>query len=189
MFEKIKEKRTNIKHLLYLSGSNIFSYWIGFYFVDYIKLFIFSIFLILPVFTISDCALYFGYDMLAVNFSSLSFIYFLSFFCSKDDEGAKILFLFVFSFIMVVVILNIVAPKNSSTFIFNLFDAYKPTFFDMTPITSMLLSFSRIIISYSIFSELDKMIPFKLEKVNNIRRPEKYLVTSFISQGILILFL
>ena len=53
----------------------------------------------------------------------------------------------------------------------------------MTPITSMLLSFSRIIISYSIFSELDKMIPFKLEKVNNIRRPEKYLVTSFISQG------
>ena len=183
MFEKIKEKRTNIKHLLYLSGSNIFSYWIGFYFVDYIKLFIFSIFLILPVFTISDCALYFGYDMFAVNFSSLSFIYFLSFFCSKNDEGAKILFLFVFSFIMVVVILNIVAPKNSSTFIFNLFDAYKPTFFDMTPITSMLLSFSRIIISYSIFSELDKMIPFKLEKVNNIRRPEKYLVTSFISQG------
>ena len=188
MLEKIKEKRTNIKHLLYLSGSNMFSYWIGFYIVDYLKLIIFSILLILPVYTMSNCATYFGLDMLAVNFSSLSFIYFLSFFCSKDDDGAKILFLFVFSFIIVVVLLLIIFPKNVSDYIINFFDAYKPTFFDMTPITSMLLSFVRIIISYKLFSEIDKMLPsFRLDEMNGMRRPEKYLVTSYISQGASIL--
>ena len=36
--EKIKERKTNIKHLLYLSGSNSFSYWIAFFIIDYLKL-------------------------------------------------------------------------------------------------------------------------------------------------------
>ena len=36
--------------------------------------------------------------MLVVNISTLSFIYFITFFCSKDDDGAKILFIFVFGF-------------------------------------------------------------------------------------------
>ena len=67
MFEKIKEKRTNIKHLLYLSGSNIWSYWIAFFIVDYIKLLIFTILLILPIFYVTGAALYFGLDMLAIN--------------------------------------------------------------------------------------------------------------------------
>ena len=33
--EKIKERKNNIKHLLYLSGSNSWSYWMAFFFVDY----------------------------------------------------------------------------------------------------------------------------------------------------------
>ena len=145
MFEKIKEKRTNIKHLLYLSGSNIFSYWVGFYIVDYIKLTIFSILLILPVYTINSVATFFGLDMIFINISALSFIYFITFFCSKDDEGAKVLFLFVFGFISIILILVIVFPNKTPDYIINLYHPYKLTIFDMTPVTSMILSFIRLI--------------------------------------------
>ena len=189
MLEKIKEKRTNIKHLLYLSGSNIFSYWIGFYIVDYLKLLIFSILLILPVYTVSDCATYFGYDMLVINISTLSFIYFISFFCSKDDEGTKILFLFFFGFIIVIILLIVAFPDEVSDYILNFTEAYKPTFFDMTPVTSMILSFIRIIISHSMFSGIDELAPDNnVNDLSGIKRPEIYLYTSYICQLINIVF-
>ena len=185
MLEKIKEKRTNIKHLLYLSGSNLFSYWLGFYIVDFIKLLIFTIVLILPLYTINNTATFFGLDLLVINISALSFIYFISFFCSKDDEGAKVLFLFVFSFILIIVLLMIAFPDDISSYILNFTDAYKPTFFDMTPITSMVLSLIRISLGYAIWEEMDKNSPVKLsEDIIPIKRAETYLYTSYICQGI-----
>ena len=185
MLEKIKEKRTNIKHLLYLSGSNLFSYWLGFYIVDFIKLLIFTIVLILPLYTINNTATFFGLDLLVINISALSFIYFISFFCSQDDEGAKVLFLFVFSFILVIVLLMIAFPDDISSYILNFTDAYKPTFFDMTPITSMVLSLIRISLGYAIWEEMDKNSPFKLsEDIIPIKRAETYLYTSYLCQGI-----
>ena len=42
--EKIKERKTKIKHLLYLSGNNSWSYWMAFFVVDYLKLLVFSFF-------------------------------------------------------------------------------------------------------------------------------------------------
>ena len=183
MFEKIKEKRTNIKHLLYLSGSNIFSYWVGFYIVDYIKLTIFSILLILPVYTINSVATFFGLDMIFINISALSFIYFITFFCSKDDEGAKVLFLFVFGFISIILILVIVFPNKTPDYIINLYHPYKLTIFDMTPVTSMILSFIRLIMSYTLYSELDKALPdFPIDNMNGIARPKTYLLTSYLAQ-------
>ena len=186
MLEKIKEKRTNIKHLLYLSGSNIFSYWIGFFIVDYIKLVIFTIFLILPIYKVSGAATYFGLDMLIVNLSSLSFIYFISFFCSKDDEGAKILFLFIFGFVILIVLYFVVAQPEMDDFLPMLFDAYKPTIFDVTPVTSMVLSFVRLMISYTLYSEVDKynVGGEEIEDNTGLRRPGLYLFTSFVAQMI-----
>ena len=142
MLEKIKEKRTNIKHLLYLSGNNIFSYWLGFYITDYIKLLFFTILLIAPVYYVNGCATYFGLDMLIINISSLSFIYFISFFCSKDDAGSKALFIFVFGFLIIVVLICIAFPDDIKD-IFDLQEPYTPTIFDVTPVTSMAYSFIR----------------------------------------------
>ena len=187
MFEKIKEKRTNIKHLLYLSGSNILSYWLGFYIVDYLKLCFFTIFLIIPVYMVSGAATFFALDMLAINLTSLSFIYFISFFCSKDDSGAKILFLIVFGFLIIVSLLIIVLRNSLGKYISSFTRVYTPNIFDFTPITSMGLSFIRIIISYSLFNTLDKFlsnigITYTNDQISGFYRPEKYLYTSYIAQ-------
>ena len=199
MFEKIKEKRTNIKHLLYLSGSNIWSYWIGFFIVDYIKLIIFDIFLIFPIFFVNGVAIYFGIDMLAISLSSLCFIYFISFFCSKEDNGSKVLFLFVFGFIIILIILGMFLGSELMNYLGSFTGLYYPNILDFTPITSMGLSFIRLILSYTIYNTIDKLLKTfdefltpemkekTMEGMNNLTygfgRPEEYLYTSFIAQG------
>ena len=190
MLEKIKEKRTNIKHLLYLSGNNLFSYWLGFYITDYIKLLIFSILLIAPVYTINGCATYFGLDMLLINISALSFIYFITFFCSKDDEGAKFLFIFVFGVLIIIVLIAIAFPDDVAE-LFDLQKPYVPTILDITPVTSMAFSFIRLILSYSFITEMEKILGDYGESIQEsfgFKRPEKYLYSSYIAQLLNIAF-
>ena len=193
MFEKIREKKNNIKHLLYLSGSNTWSYWLGFFIVDFIKLIFFNIFLIFPIYYVSGVGTYFGLDMIAISISSLSFIYFVSFFCKKEDEGAKILFVFVFGFIVLIAALAIIFRdkilKYSSSFI----EIYKLNLMDLTPVTSMGLSFLRIIISYKFWDAADIAtnkikdifaVNLDLNEINGFYRPKVYLYTSFMAQAI-----
>ena len=189
MLEKIKEKRTNIKHLLYLSGNNIFSYWLGFYITDYIKLLFFTILLVAPVYYVNGCATYFGLDMLIVNISSLSFIYFITFFCSKDDSGSKALFIFVFGFIIIMVLICIAFPDDLDK-IFNLTKPYVPNIFDITPVTSMVFSFIRLILSYTFIHEIEKNFGggFSVQESFGFKRPEKYLYTSYIAQLLNVVF-
>ena len=204
MFEKIKEKRTNIKHLFYLSGGNTWSYWIGFYVVDYIKLLIFTIFLIIPIYYVNPAGTYFGLDLLSINFSSLSFIYFISFFCSKDDAGAKVLFFFVFGYIIIIGLLLLIIYKISDDsndivkkLVGSLTDSFNLTIFDLTPITSMNRSFIVMIISYNIYNFIDKIlelfssiVPMSKSDLEEIiekysfgfKRPKEYLFSSYLIQ-------
>ena len=197
MFEKIREKRYNIKHLLYLSGNNIWSYWLGFYIVDYIKLFFYNIFLILPIFYVSGVGVYFGLDMLAISLSSLSFIYFISFFCSKEDEGAKILFIFVFGFLIIISALSLMYQDHLLKYSSSFTELYKLNIMDLTPVTSMGLSFVRIIISFTFWDVYDKAnsyiisvftIDLKLNVIHGFFRPKYYLYTNFIAQGVNFIF-
>ena len=183
MLEKIKEKRTNIKHLLYLSGNNIFSYWLGYYISDYLKLLVFTILLIAPVYYVNGCATFFGLDMLVVNISTLSFIYFITFFCSKDDDGAKILFIFVFGFLIIVALLAIILEDK----ILDLIDVKKPYFIsilDITPVTSMVYSFIRLIISYTVIKVMEDLSDgkIKIEENMGFKRPEIYLYSNYLAQ-------
>ena len=184
MFEKIKEKRTNIKHLLYLSGSNIWSYWFGFFIVDYLKLFIFSILLTLPIFFISGSATYLGLDMLGVSISSLAFIYFISFFCSKDDDGAKILFLVVFGFFIIMGVLVFFYGDKILDKVSSFTKTYTPNIMDFTPVTSMGLSFFRIIFSYVLY-EINAYNPDEMGEGGGealLGKPIDYLFTSYMAQ-------
>ena len=192
MFEKIREKRNNIKHLLYLSGSNIWSYWLGFFIVDYIKLFFYNILLMLPINYVSGVGIYFGLDMLSISLSSLSFIYFISFFCNKEDEGAKVLFIFVFGFLIIITALSILYPEKLYKYSSSFTELYKLNVMDLTPVTSMGLSFVRLIISFTFWDGADKAISFfkgifsidlNLQQIHGFYRPKYYLITNYIAQA------
>ena len=136
----------------------------------------------------SGVGTYFGLDMIAISVSSLSFIYFVSFFCKKEDEGAKLLFIFVFGFIVFIVALALVFREKILQYSSSFTEIYKLNLMDFTPVTSMGLSFLRIIISYKFWDAADKTtskiknifaIKLDLNEINGFYRPKIYLFTSF----------
>ena len=185
--EKIKERKTNIKHLLYLSGSNPWSYWIAFFIIDYLKLFLFSLLLLIPIrikIGTSE-AFYFLLNFLIVNVSSLTFIYLVSFFGSSPKSGIKFLFLLLIVFwiilYLIIMLLNFIYKEiddsifsnfNEKNYIFN----FCFTIFDLIPITSMALSFFRIFMAFIHFQQ------------NEIPSIEEYLLKSYFAQGINFIF-
>ena len=186
--QKIKERINNIKHLLYLSGNNPWSYWIGFFIVDFIKLFIFSLLLILPIFYVNNSAKYFLINMIGICISSLPFIYVISFLCSKEDSGTKFVTILLFAFIISFLVIFFIFANNSyddyrkfENYIENsLTSKYNFTIFDLTPITSLILSFGRLLISYYMNKNIEEHSYFY--------EPSIYLYTSFMVQSILLAF-
>ena len=180
--EKIKERKTNIKHLLYLSGSNPWSYWMAFFIIDYIKLIVFTILLIIPIYYVnSKGGYYFLLNMLVIDLASLIFIYFVSFFGENADSGVKFLFVLLLGFVIFLIgfalfslFLSIVSVYLLE-YVFNSFSkSYNFTIFDLTPITSMLLSFGRLL--YSIANYDGRPL--------SKNGPGTYLLTSYMVQGI-----
>ena len=180
---KIKERVKNIKHILYLSGSNMWSYWCGFYLIDIIKMLVFSSLASVSLYFISDYASYIWLDLIIVSFSSLFFVYCLTFFLEKEDSGQKAMSLLIFFFSILIGIFLIITSalhiKVDYSFLFN---AYNFTILDVTPITSFILSSIRLTLGYVIFSN----IPIKdIEKMpfppfGYIYRPSNYIYTSII---------
>ena len=84
----VKEKENNIKNLLYLSGSNMYSYWYDFFIVDIIKYFIFIIlsFIILLPYNFSFFILIFPI-CIAFCFPMNYLIYFFSFSIDKEEQS------------------------------------------------------------------------------------------------------
>ena len=131
--------------------------------------------------------------MIVISLSSLSFIYFISFFCKKEDEGAKILFIFVFGFLTAITALSIMYRDKLLQYSASFTEIYKLTFLDLTPVTSMGLSFLRIIISYTFWDIADKANSFikgifniniELEDIHGFYRPKYYLYTNLLAQAV-----
>jgi hypothetical protein len=180
--EKIKERRTQIKHLLYLSGSDSITYWLAFFIIDYMKLVVYSILLIIPIYYInSRGSYYFLLDMLVICASSLIFIYFISFFGTNAGSGVKFLFILLLGYILFLVFFVIfgfmLALANIQLLIYvyeSFNETYNFTILDVTPVTSMLLSFGRIL--YGIATYDNAYI--------NRYHPRNYLGTSCMVQAI-----
>ena len=144
--EKINERKNNIKRFIYLNGGNLLGYWISYFIIDLIKIMMFSSLLLISTFSINNSGGYFIANMASVSLSSLFFIYFISYFCSKEDSVIK------FSFIYLIINVSI-------TFIFQYFNLEKNIFdliinrfefttLDLNPITSMIFSFIRLSYHY-----------------------------------------
>jgi len=191
MSEKIKERTKNIKHILYLSGSNMWSYWCGFYVVDLIKLLIFSSLAAAILYVINSFASLIWIDLIIASFSSLCFIYFLSFILSKEESGQKSLLLIVFGLlILFAVILIILVSTGKDVDVKFMMNKYNFTIFDITPITSFLLSYIRLVFSYSFFNAefSENLNEFEIPLFGKIYKPKVYILTSLIVHVINLVF-
>ena len=188
----IKEKAKNIKHILYLSGSNMWSYWFGFYNIDIIKMLVFSSLASLSLYLISDYATYIWIDLIIVSFSSLFFIYCLSFFFEKEESGQKVLsFLIFFILILVAIVLIIMAALDLDVDISFLLNHYNFTIFDISPITSFMLSSMRLTFSYIVFRYIDNYLDvdeITLPTFGTIYSPKIYIYTSLMINSINLVF-
>ena len=81
----IRDRINNVKHLLYLSGENMISYWIGFVIVDFIKFLIYSTLLLLILIWFDDVYLYCFIFQIPFFFSLIIITYCFSYIF--DNEG------------------------------------------------------------------------------------------------------
>ena len=186
-YEKIKERNKKIKHLLYLSGCNMWAYWGGFFIIDFIKLITFSVLLLIPIYYFSNLGYYFLLSMPMMCLASLVYIYFFSTFWRDEDSGTKILLVSNIGFILVIFLfyIFIILPlATASNFIRNIFLNFFPkrfyfSIFDLTPILSLIITLYRI--SYSINIRLSNE---DAEIVNDYYRPMVYIYSGVMNQCI-----
>ena len=160
VFEKIKERKTKIKYLLYLSGCNMWSYWIAFFIIDFVKMILFSVFILLPLMLINRVGFYLFSVMPMMSLASIVFIYFFSSFWRDEDSGVKILILsIVISAIVILLIYVFLSPLfEKSKFLRELFFDFMPkryffTLFDFTPLSSLAITIYRIIKSNALIQD------------------------------------
>ena len=190
--EKIRERVKNIKQILYLSGTNIWSYWGGFLIVDVSKMLIFISLASASIYLLNDYASYIWLNLLFTTFSSLFFIYTLSFIFENEESGQKALsfltFIIIIIFVLVIIIMYALDTNIDLSFLLN---KYNFTIFDISPITSFMLSSFRLTFSFYFFETMyvpDFVEFINLEPFGNLYRPENYAYTSLIAQTVNLVF-
>ena len=190
--DKIKERVKNIKQILYLSGTNMLSYWCGFYVVDISKMLVFTCVGTPIIYLINNYASYIWIDLIIAILPSLSFIYVLSFLFDKEESAQRILIFIAFIIIMLIglVLTLILALGEDFDFTF-LSNRFNFTVLDITPFTSFLLSYIRISFSYYFFDS--KLVPDNIEKLpmdylDYVYRPKYYILTSLMTNSINFVF-
>ena len=187
VYEKIKERKTKTKYLLYLSGCNMWSYWCAFLIIDFFKLILFSILSMIPLFYISNFS-NLGFYILSclpmMCLSSLAFVYFFSLFWRDEDSGTKILLssIFISALAMGFIYAYILMPLSSRSDFFKeifynfLEKRFLFTLFDITPLTSLGLTLYRVAYSYELHLGKDREI------INKYYRPIWYIISGNMMQ-------
>ena len=187
VFEKIKERKTKTKYLLYLSGCNMWSYWCAFLIIDFFKLLIFSILSMIPLFyfsNFSNLGFYIISCLPMMCLSSLLFMYFFSLFWRDEDSGTKILLsiILVLTLLMAFLYAFILMPlSNGSEFFQEIFFNFLEkrflfTLFDTTPLTSLGITIYRVVYSYLVHLKDDREI------VKSYYKPIWYVISGNLMQ-------
>ena len=145
MLQPLRERITNVKHLIFLSGGNMFSYWLGMLFVDMIK-FAFFLAIICPLFLyLSTVYAYCFIIFVPFSIAMILFSYMFSFIFDKEENGPKWFFL-------VGLILSITLPGVTVYRLFKTADFYSYAIdwrvneCDLIPTSSLLYAMIRIVI-------------------------------------------
>ena len=116
----LKERITNVKHLLFLSGSNMLSYWLSFITIDFVKYLILCV-ILLPFLVVME-SYFWWYIFLFIFFiiAITIFTYCFSFMFSKEESGQKYYILIVVMlcfFLPMATFIRLASNETINTFI------------------------------------------------------------------------
>ena len=140
----LKERINNIKHLLYLSGSNMFAYWLSILIMDIIKFMIF-LFLVFPFLIYTDSQ--YWYHLIVIIpfvFSVNLFVYIFSFLFQKEENGQKFYLLFCLITSILFPCLSMIRLGGNNYFIYLSENTFIYTESDLIPSSSLLIAIGRI---------------------------------------------
>ena len=176
MVTPLRERLCNVKQQQFLSGLNSLSYWLSFLVVDTLKLFLFILILLPVIISYLSISLWsFLFVILCFSISINLFIYFFSFFVSKEENGQK-WYLYVMSigtiFLPYLGLLwNIVYEKkekikqNQDEAIDLFFSGF---LFDVLPSSSLIIALIKLMIIYYMRQEGNAVIKEMIEVMNQM---------------------
>ena len=182
--EKIKERVKNIKHILYLGGANIWSYWCGFFVVDIVKMLIFFSIGSISLYYFNGSASYIWLNSFISIYSILLFGYCFSFLLQKEDSAQKAMPLLI-GMIFILVLVGLIIILNSgmdiNTLLKYILGKYNYTLLDIIPIFSYIIFYIKISLSYIIFKDLsDNRQCIQISKELNFCNIKTYELSSLM---------
>ena len=147
----ISNRINNIKHLLFLSGENIYAYWIGNLIIDFIKFLIYLFFLMLILVWFSNMYWYSLIIIICYFFPSIFIIYTFSFIIDNSNSGLTFCNL-VFNFVGIgLIAVDFIVGYDVDT-------KFKISFSDVFPSSCLFMGLLKL----SIFYEYRKLIVNKI---------------------------
>ena len=154
--QPLKERLYNIKHLMYLSGSNMVAYWLGMFVVDFIKYSIFIV-LIYPLLMVLSSNFWpFIFIIIPFVISLILLGYLFSFVFDKEENGQKFFVVIGVLIALGLVFLSFISTIVSGDYMALLdFNSYYFSFSDILPTSSFLFALLRLVMFYV----MGKMMP------------------------------
>ena len=147
--QPLKERLYNIKHLMYLSGSNMIAYWLGMFVVDFIKYSIF-IALIYPLLMVLSSQFWpFIFIIIPFVISLILLGYLFSFVFDKEENGQKFFVVIGVLIALGLVFLSFISTIIKGDYMSLLdFNNYYFSFSDVLPTSSFLFALLRLVMFY-----------------------------------------
>jgi len=140
----IQENKNGLKHLLYLSGINMFSYWVSLFIFHFFKLFFMNLIISLGIYFVSGTGIYIFSLLIFASFSSI----FLYYSIIKYIEQDIILLIVLFISIILIAIFGFLIVLIFKINLYNLLMSPDYNFIDLLPMTSEMKGCYSFAISY-----------------------------------------
>lgn len=194
MVTPLRERLCNVKQQQFLSGLNSLSYWLSFLIIDTLKLFLFILILLPVIISYLSLSLWsFLFVILCFTVSINLFIYFFSFFVSKEENGQK-WYLYVMSigtiFLPYLGLLWNVAYEKKEKTMKNQDEGIDFVFsgilFDMLPSSSLIMALVKLMIIYFMKQERTGSVKEIIETMNKMENKvlRHHLFATFIQSAV-----
>ena len=159
------DRYNNVKHLLFLSGENMFAYWIGFIIVDLIKFIIYALILLLILYNSDKAYLYCFFFEIPFFLSLVLLIYCISYVFDNISNANMFYNILMFFGTFLLIVLSLILNSNAFLNVLNTDKFYFNYIHDLLPSSTFLLSLF-FIVSFTDSSQENKLKSYAKLTIN-----------------------